>query len=221
MAEIRVLVAEDQTILRDTYVNTLTEMANIVVLGAVPDGQAAVEATVELQPDVVLMDIQMPRLNGIQAAEQIRAAIPGVGVVLFSHYSQRQYAEAFLRSGTAGKAYLLKTTLSEPAELARAIQVVAEGGAILAPEIQDELIRLASAAPDSQFSSLTNREMEVLGLMAQGYTNISIARKLSISERTVESHVNNIFGKLGLTSEAAHNPRVMAVLLFLESGGTA
>jgi DNA-binding NarL/FixJ family response regulator len=143
--------------------------------------------------------------------------MPHVGLVLFSHYSERQYAETFLRSGTAGKAYLLKTTLSEPEELARAIQVVAEGGAILAPDIQDELIRLASAVPDSQFSTLTTRELEVLGRMAEGYTNISIARKLSISERMVESHVNNIFGKLGLTAEASHNPRVMAVLLFLQA----
>jgi DNA-binding NarL/FixJ family response regulator len=218
MAQIRVLIAEDQTILRDTYVHVLSEIPNIVVLEAVPDGEAAVEAAERLRPDVVLLDIQMPKLNGIQAAERIRAASPHVGLVLFSHYSERQYAETFLRSGTAGKAYLLKTTLSEPQELARAIQVVAEGGAILAPEIQDELIRLASAAPDSQFNTLTGREMEVLGLMAEGYTNISIARKLSISERTVESHVNNIFGKLGLTAEASHNPRVMAVLLFLQTG---
>jgi DNA-binding NarL/FixJ family response regulator len=217
MSPIQVLIAEDQTILRDTYVHALSEMPNISVVGAVADGEAAVQTAQRLKPDVVMLDIQMPKLNGIQAAEQIRAALPGVGLVLFSHYSQRQYAETFLRSGTAGKAYLLKTTLSEPEELARAIQVVAEGGAILAPEIQDELIRLASASPHSQFSSLTGREMEVLGLMAEGYTNISIARKLSISERTVESHVNNIFGKLGLTSEATHNPRVMAVLLFLQA----
>ncbi len=218
MAQVRVLIAEDQTILRDTYVHVLSEIPNIVVLEAVADGEAAVEAAARVRPDVVLLDIQMPRLNGIQAAERIRAALPHVGLVLFSHYSERQYAETFLRSGTAGKAYLLKTTLSEPEELARAIQVVAEGGAILAPEIQDELIRLASAAPDSQFNTLTSREMEVLGLMAEGYTNISIARKLCISERTVESHVNNIFGKLGLTAEASHNPRVMAVLLFLQTG---
>jgi DNA-binding NarL/FixJ family response regulator len=217
MAPIRVLIAEDQTILRETYGHVLREMPNIEVLDAVADGEAAVEAAIRLRPDVVLLDIQMPKLNGIQAAERIRAALPHIGVVLFSHYSERQYAETFLRSGTAGKAYLLKTTLSEPQELARAIQVVAEGGAILAPEIQDELIRLASAVPNSQFSSLTSREMEVLGLMAEGYTNISIARKLTISERTVESHVNNIFGKLGLTSEATHNPRVMAVLLFLQA----
>ena len=217
MAPIRVLIAEDQTILRETYGHVLREMPNIEVLDTVADGEAAVEAAIRLQPDVVLLDIQMPKLNGIQAAERIRTALPHIGIVLFSHYSERQYAETFLRSGTAGKAYLLKTTLSEPEELARAIHVVAEGGAILAPEIQDELIRLASAAPNSQFSSLTSREMEVLGLMAEGYTNISIARKLTISERTVESHVNNIFGKLGLTSEATHNPRVMAVLLFLQA----
>lgn len=218
MSPIRVLIAEDQTILRETYVHTLEDVPNIEVLESVADGEQAVEAAIRLEPDVALLDIQMPELNGIQAAEQIREALPEIGVVLFSHYSQRQYAETFLRSGTAGKAYLLKTTLSEPEELVRAIQVVSEGGAILAPEIQDELIRLASASPHSQFSSLTARELEVLGRMAEGYTNISIARLLSISERTVESHVNNIFGKLGLTSEAHHNPRVMAVLLFLQAG---
>jgi DNA-binding NarL/FixJ family response regulator len=217
MSSIRVLIAEDQTILRDAYLRTLEETSNITVVGAVADGEAAVEAALRLQPDVVMLDIRMPKLNGIQAAEQIRAALPDVGLVIFSHHSQRQYAETFLRDGTAGKAYLLKTTLSEPAELVRAIEVVTEGGAILAPEIQDELIQLASAAPHSRLNRLTPRELEVLGLMAEGYTNISIARKFSISERTVESHVNNIFSKLELTSEAARNPRVMAVLLFLQA----
>ncbi len=217
MSPIRVLIAEDQTILRDTYLRTLEEAPNITVVEAVADGQAAVAAAQRLQPDVVLLDIQMPKLNGIEAARQIRAALPKVGLVLISHHSQRQYAETFLHDGTAGKAYLLKTTLSEAAELTRAIEVVNEGGAILAPEIQDELLHLASAAPHSQLNSLTKREVEVLRLMAEGYTNISIAHKLSISERTVESHVNNIFAKLDLTSEAARNPRVMAVLLFLQA----
>ncbi|HMQ52091.1 MAG TPA: response regulator transcription factor, partial [Anaerolineae bacterium] len=135
-----------------------------------------------------------------------------------SHHAQRQYAQAFLRDGTAGKAYLLKNMFSEPIELIRAIEVVHEGGAILAPEIQDELLRLASTTPSAQLNELTKREKEVLKLMAEGYTNITIAGKLSVSERTVESHVNNIFSKLGLSSEAAHNPRVMAVLLFLQAG---
>ena len=214
---IRVLIAEDQTILRDAYLRILETAPNITVVEAVADGKAAVKAALRLRPDVILLDIRMPKLNGIQAAEQIRAALPNVGVVLFSHHSQRQYAEAFLRDGTAGKAYLLKTTLSEPAELIRAIEVVTEGGAILATEIQDELIRLASAAPYFRLNDLTPRELEVLGLMAEGYTNISIARKLSISERTVESHVNNIFSKMELSSEATRNPRVMAVLLFLQA----
>ena len=218
MSPIRVLIAEDQRILRDTYLHALEETPNITVIGSVADGDAAVAEARQSQPDVVLLDIQMPRLNGIEAARQIREFLPEVGIVILSHYSQRQYAEAFLRDGTAGKAYLLKTTLNDPAELVRAIEVVTERGAILAPEIQDELLHLASTSPQAQLNSLTNREQEVLRLMAEGYTNISIAHKLSISERTVESHVNNIFAKLDLTSEAARNPRVMAVLTFLQAG---
>lgn len=144
---IRVLIAEDQTILREAYLHALQAAPHIAVVESVADGQAAVEAARHCQPEVVLLDIQMPKLNGIEAAKQIRAILPHVGVVLFSHHSQRQYAEAFLRDGTAGKAYLLKTTLNEPAELIRAIEVVADGGAILAPEIQDELLHLASARP--------------------------------------------------------------------------
>jgi DNA-binding NarL/FixJ family response regulator len=218
VSSIRIVIAEDQTILRDAYLNTLQTNPNLQVLEAVADGEAAVAAARRWEPDVVLLDIQMPRLNGIEAARQIRACLPHVGIVIFSHYQQRQYAEAFLRDGTAGKAYLLKTTLNEPAELIRAIEVVAEGGAILAPEIQDELLALASARPEARLNHLTQREREVFGLMAEGYTNSAIARRLSVSERTVESHVNNIFSKLGLTSEATHNPRVMAVRLFLQAG---
>jgi DNA-binding NarL/FixJ family response regulator len=217
MSPIRIIIAEDQTILREAYLHTLREMPNIEVLESAADGAAAVEAALRLRPEVVLLDIQMPKLNGIEAARQIRAALPEVGLVLLSHYSERQYAEAFLQDGTAGKAYLLKTSLNEPAELLRAIEVVTDGGAMLAPEIQDELLHLAASRPDSKLSSLTKRETEVLRLVAEGYTNISIAHKLSVSERTVESHVNNIFAKLELTSEASRNPRVMAVRLFLES----
>ncbi len=219
MPPIRVIIAEDQTILRNAYLSTLEATEKITVVESVADGEAAVEAAQRLQPDVALLDIQMPKLNGLEAAKQIRAALPQVGLALISHHGQRQYAEAFLRNGTAGKAYLLKTTLSEPGELVRAIEVVAAGGAILAPEIQDELLQLVSAIPQAPLNSLTRREKEVLGLMAEGYTNISIAQRLSITERTVESHVNNIFSKLDLSSEATRNPRVMAVLLFLQAAG--
>jgi DNA-binding NarL/FixJ family response regulator len=214
---IRVLIAEDQTIMREAYMHSLEERSNITIVASVADGQTAVSEAIRLKPDVVLLDIQMPKLNGIEAAKQIRAELPQVGVVLISNYHDRQYAETFLRDGTAGKAYLLKTNLSEPNELIRAIEVVVEGGALLDPEIQDQLLHLVSAAPHSELTKLTKREMDVLRLMAEGHTNISIARKLSVSERTVETHVNNIFSKLSLTAEATRNPRVMAVLLFLQS----
>lgn len=217
MSPIQVLIAEDQTILRETYERILAESPNLTVIGTVADGETAVAEAERLRPGVVLLDIQMPKLNGLEAARCIRATLPKVGVVLFSHHGERQYAEAFLKDGTAGKAYLLKTTLNEPSELIRAIEVVAEGGAILAPEIQDELLRLAATTPDTQLSSLTKRETEVLRLVAEGYTNSSIAQKLSVSERTVESHLNNVFSKLDLTTEDNRNPRVMAVRLFLEA----
>lgn len=218
MTPIRVLIAEDQTIWRDIYSRVIADASGIELIEAVADGEAAVIAAQKHNPDVMLLDIQMPKLNGIEAAKKIRAALPQVGLILISHHAQRQYAQVFLRDGTSGKAYLLKHTLSEPVELIRAIEVVAEGGAILAPEIQDELLQLASSTPYAQLNELTKREKEVLGLMAEGYTNVSIANKLSVSERTVESHVNNIFSKLGLSSEATRNPRVMAVLLFLQAG---
>ena len=217
MSPIRVLIAEDQTMLRDMYRRVLDEAPNITVIEAVADGEAAVQAARHAQPDVVLLDIQMPNLSGIEAARQIRAAQPNVGIVLLSHHSERQYAEAFLRDGTAGKAYLLKTTLDEAAELVRAVEVVAEGGAILDTEIQDELLRLAAKTPDARLSKLTKREVEVLRLVAEGYTNMVVAEKLTVSERTVESHLNNTFSKLDLSAEAGLNPRVAAVLLFLEA----
>ncbi len=217
MSPIRVLIAEDQTMLRDMYRRVLDEAPNITVIEAVADGEAAVQTAHHAQPDVILLDIQMPKLSGIEAARQIRAVLPTVGIVLFSHHSERQYAEAFLRDGTAGKAYLLKTTLDEASELVRAIEVVAEGGAILAPEIQDELLRLAAKTPDARLMRLTKREIEVLRLVAEGYTNMVVAEKLTVSERTVESHLNNIFSKLDLSAEAGLNSRVGAVLLFLEA----
>ncbi len=215
MALIRVLIAEDQAILREAYARSLAEEDEIEVVGSVNNGKSAVEESQRLTPDVVLLDIDMPRMNGIEAAKKIRAALPQTGIVLLSHYSDRQYVEAFLGNrDTVGKAYLLKTTLNEPTELVRAIQVVARGGAMLAPEILNELTQLISV--DSPINDLTKREREVLELMAQGYTNTIIAQKLNITDRTVESHTNNIYNKLMLTDEQQHSPRVMAVLTYLE-----
>src|SRR4030095_12012855 len=110
------LIADDQTIMRDAYSHSLEETTNITIVASVADGQTAVAEALRLKPDVVLLDIQMPKLNGIEAARQIRAELPQVGVVLISNYHDRQYAETFLRDGTAGKAYMLKTNRTAPNE---------------------------------------------------------------------------------------------------------
>jgi DNA-binding NarL/FixJ family response regulator len=216
MSLIRVLIADDQALFRETYVRILEEVDNFEVVGAASDGRKAVEMAQKLKPDVALLDIDMPKLNGIEAAKKIRAEAPETGIVLLSHYADRQYVEAFLGNrDTGSKAYLLKTTLNDFSELIRAIEVVAQGGAMLAPEILRELTQLI--AVDSPLNDLTKREREVLDLMAQGYTNTMIARKLNITDRTVESHTNNIYNKLHLTEGEQHSPRVMAVLIYLDA----
>lgn len=215
---IRVLIADDQAFLRRASLRDLQESPLIEVIADVADGQAAVDTARELKPDVVLLDIKMPKLNGIQAAQQIRAMLPKTGIVIFSNHNERQYVEAFLANDKRGKAYLLKTTLNDPKELIRAVETVYEGGVILDPEVVEQLVHLALMTPNSLLNSLTKREQDVLRAMAEGYTNITISQKLVISERTVESHINNIFAKLELNTDTEHNPRIMAVLLFLEAG---
>jgi len=213
---IRILVADDQAIFREAYVQILDSEEDMEVVAAVPDGKKAVEEAKKLEPAVALLDIDMPRMNGIDAARKIRSILPNTGIVLLSHYADRQYVEAFLGNrDTIGKAYLLKTTLNDSSELIRAIEVVARGGAMLAPEILNELTQLITA--DSPLNDLTKREKQVLELMAQGYTNTMIARNLNITDRTVESHTNNIYNKLHLTEGEQHSPRVMAVLIYLEA----
>lgn len=214
----RVLIADDQALFRETYVRIIEEEEGFEVVAAVENGKKAVEEANRLVPNVALLDIDMPKMNGIEAAKTIRSQLPDVGIVLLSHYADRQYVEAFLGNrDTKGKAYLLKTTLNDFSELIRAIEVVERGGAMLAPEILTELTQLI--AVDSPLNDLTKREKEVLELMAQGYTNTIIARKLHITDRTVESHTNNIYNKLHLTEGEHHSPRVMAVLTYLEQTG--
>ncbi|MDM8521712.1 response regulator transcription factor [Anaerolineales bacterium HSG6] len=213
---IRVLIADDQALFRETYVRIIEEEDDLEVVGSVENGKKAVEMAKKLTPDVALLDIDMPKLNGIETSKRIRAENPDTAIVLLSHYADRQYVEAFLGNrDTRGKAYLLKTTLNDSSELIRAIQVVARGGAMLAPEILSELTQLISI--DSPLNDLTKRERQVLELMAQGYTNTMIARKLNITDRTVESHTNNIYNKLLLTEGEQHSPRVMAVLIYLDA----
>src|SRR5882672_10052707 len=152
---------------------------------------------------------------GIEAAHKIRAEHPGLGVVILSQHADPEYALEFLRDGSAGRAYLLKERLGDPAQLVEAIREVAAGGSVLDPKVVDGLLEAQRRRAHSRLHGLTECEHEVLALMASGRNTAAIARDLVLSERAVEKHINSIFRKLGLSEQIEVNQRVAAVLFFL------
>jgi DNA-binding NarL/FixJ family response regulator len=199
---IRVLIADDHTLFRDGLRGLLTSMADIQVVGVAASGQEALAKAVALQPDVILMDIQMPDMNGIEATRQILRASPDVGVIMLTMYKDDDSVFAAMRAGARG--YVLKG--AEQAVLRRALHAVASGESLFSPEIAQRLVSFfANLPPPSQqesFSELTEREREILALIAQGATNTDIAEKLVISLKTVRNHVSNIFSKLQVADRA-------------------
>lgn len=212
---IRILIADDQEIAREGYRRVLETQPGLVVVATAANGLEAVQL-VEVQcPEVVILDIRMPGLNGIEAAQRIRRICSQVGVVLLSFYDDPRYVHAFFKEGATGKAFMLKHTIGRIEELVRAIQATAAGQMMLDPTIVDDLLR---GAPLVSLTDLTAQEMRVLELMAKGYANTSIAEALVVQERTIENYVSNIFAKLHL-KDKTQQARVQAVLLFLEATG--
>jgi DNA-binding NarL/FixJ family response regulator len=200
---IRVLVADDQAIIRDGLVTVLGLLPDIEVVGAAADGREAVALAVEQHPDVVLMDLRMPVLDGVAATSRLRADVPDAAVLVLTTYADDESILAALRAGAKG--YLTKD--AGRAELAAAVRSVARGQAILGAEARELVIgALAAPAPEAtsadavsrRFPALTTREAEVLALVSDGLGNREIAARLYIGVSTVKTHVNAIFAKLGV-----------------------
>ena len=212
---IRVLIADDQALVRAGFRMILDAEEDLAVVGAASDGAEAVEQTKRLEPDVVLMDIRMPELDGIEATRRVVAAgaAQPARVLMLTTFDLNEYVYEALRAGASG--FLLKDV--PPEELAAGIRVVARGDALLAPSITKRLIhefaRAAPAgAPPAGFDELTAREVEVFKLVARGLSNAEIAAELVVSETTVKTHVARLLMKLGIRD------RVQAVVLAYESG---
>ena len=215
---LRVVIADDEYLVREGARSVLSSVPGMEVVGVAGDPVELMARIHESEPDAVVLDIKMPpthRAEGIEAAHLIRETHPRIGVVILSQYADPEYALELLRDGSNGLAYLLKERLGRPAQLAEAIREVARGGSILDPKVVDALMEAQRRRTRSRVHGLTEREHQVLTLMASGRTNAAIAQTLYLSERAVEKHINSIFRKLGLSEELDINHRVAAVLFFL------
>ena len=190
---IRVVIADDHGVVRGGLTQLLGTLDDVELVGTAANGSEAVAVCGEEHPDVVLMDLEMPEMDGIEATRRIREAQPEVAVVILTSFSDRERILRALDAGAAG--YLLKDAESE--ELARSIRAAARGDAPLDPKAAREL--LSARAPGSPLESLSPREREVLVMVAEGMPNKLIARRLSISEKTVKAHLTSVFRQIGVT----------------------
>lgn len=197
---IKVLLADDHRILREGLVVLLDKQPEITVVGEAEDGRATVQLTRKLLPDVVIMDVSMPELNGIEATRQIVTEVPGVKVIALSMHSNKHFVKGMLKAGASG--YLLKHSASR--ELVKAIKVAMTNQIYLSPEIAGVVVEdYKSPAPDtSAFAKLTPREQEVLQLIAEGKLPREISASLNLSLKTVEAYRRQIMDKLGCKSYA-------------------
>lgn len=210
---VTVVIADDHVLVRKGTRQLLEEHPGLSVVGEAADGREAIEVANRLKPDVVLMDIAMPGTNGIEATRRIKEANPSTSVLVLTAYDDEQYIYALLDAGAAG--YLLKNVTGE--ELARSVYAVAEGESVLHPSVAAKVFKRVTSGADDRADTgdvdqLTDRELAVLRLAAGGLSNKMIARDLDLSDRTVQVHLSNVFGKLRVAS------RTEAVITALRRG---
>lgn len=203
--EIRLVLVDDHAVVRSGTRELLEREPDLNIVGEAADGEEAVNLAHELQPDVMVMDVRMPKMSGVEATRRIKAECPNVRVLVLTAHDDDEYVFALLQAGANG--YLLKT--AEIDELVRAIRTVAVGQSALAPEVTGKVVAQFTSGkslPDvlsdtqHQYDGLTERELDILRLVGKGLSNKQIGKKLFISDRTVQAHLSNIFSKLGVSS---------------------
>jgi len=212
---LRVVIAEDSGLLREGLARLLVD-AGLEVIDKVGDGPKLIAAVKRYRPDVAIVDVRMPpsyRDEGLKAAIEARRHVSYLPVLVLSQYVGERYGAELLESGAAGVGYLFKDRVADVPDFLAAVRDVASGSTVLDPEVVSQL--LSRRRRDERIVMLTPREREVLSLMAEGRSNLAIAKALFVTEGAVEKHVKNIFVKLGLAQTDANHRRVLAVLTYL------
>jgi serine/threonine-protein kinase PknK len=212
----RIVVADDDVLLREGLASLL-ERSGFTVVGQAGDSRGLLSLVREHHPDAVIVDIRMPpgqSTEGLEAAQLIREEFPEVAILVLSAYVEVEHAMTLLATGER-IGYLLKSRVTDVAQFLDSLERIAQGGSVIDAALVQELV--AARRRNDPLDALTSREREVLALMAEGSSNAGIARKLWITEGTVEKHVNSILGKLQLPDSAADHRRVLAVIAFLEA----
>jgi DNA-binding NarL/FixJ family response regulator len=213
---VRVVIADDAALLRDGVARLLAD-AGFEVVGKAKDADELLAYVETAHPDTAIVDIRMPPTQtneGLVAADRIRSAHPDIGVLVLSQYLEVRYAARLIEQHPERVGYLLKERVSDIAVLADALHRIAEGECVIDPTIVARLMDRRRAGP---LAALTDREREVLSLMAEGHSNRGICARLFLSPKTVEAHIRQIFSKLGITQVDAYHRRVLAVLTFLRA----
>lgn len=209
---IRVLIVEDEDLLRDLLRIALSQHPRLEVVGAFADSETALEVAACLQPRVALLNVKLPGgLNGIEVGLRLRRHVPDLGIVLLSSQEDAQFVGSLPREAIAGWSYLLKTSVCDVEALGRAIEAAAAGLVALDPQLVMEMHHGA----EGPLCKVTPRQREILGLIAEGFSNTAIAQRLVLAPKSVENQINLLYRALGIDEDACFHPRVRAALLFL------
>ena len=216
MGRLQILIADDSEFMRIAYKRILESQSNFRVVAMASNGEEAVQKAAESAPDVAILDIRMPKVDGIKVAHEILRRRPGTAIVIISAYDDLSFVADLMRNGAGRKAYLLKNSLSDITELVRIVEAVDQGHTVLDSGIVHKMARLYSKHSDVLQTTLTDMEQDLLGLMAEGYDDAYICRALHMDQEQVDDISESMYGKFGIDQETAQERRIKAIQAFVE-----